>query len=250
MSDDFYLRSVIGKYRVNENEGKMAAESLNVIINNWAGSYLIEKGFSGSLAKGTAISLSTDADVFLSLSSTTPITLEEMYNSLYVAIQRAGYSVRKQNVSIRVSVGRYRIDLVPGRRQSQYGDYHSLYKYKKGTWTQTNIDVHISHVKDSNRIEEIKLAKIWRELYGLDFPSFYLEMAVIDALWHSRGGQLASNFRKVLEFFGNELIRKRYIDPANTNNIISDDLTESEKNLIAEQAKLSARFQDFHYIVQ
>ena len=88
----------------------------------------------------------------------------------------------------------YKIDLVPALRQSQYGNVHSLYKSKTNSWTQTNIDRHIYDVRNSNRLNEIKLTKIWRELHSLSFPSLYLESAVIDCLRGYRYGQLESNF--------------------------------------------------------
>jgi hypothetical protein len=131
------------------------------------------------------------------------------------------------------------VDLVPAKRQSQNGNDHSLYKSKTNSWTKTNVTTHINHVKSSNRIAEIKLAKIWRQLNGLDFPSFYLEMAVIDSLKHSTIGDTASNFWKVLLFFKDDLTSARYTDPANTSNIISDDLNASQKLVVASVARAS-----------
>ncbi len=113
----------------------------------------------------------------------------------------------------------------------------------------TNINTHINHVKGSNRIEEIRLAKIWRQLHSLDFPSFYLEMAVIDSLRYSTVGNLSNNFLKVLEFFSDNLISTRYVDPANTNNIISDDLNATQKAAISSQARASRNQQAWGGIV-
>lgn len=239
MSVDNYLRSILNKYAVNVSGAEAAGNVIYPVIEKWSSGYLVKAEFSGSLAKGTAINIGTDADIFISLSSSTPVTLAEIFSSLSKAVSLAGYPVREQNVSIGTTVNGYKIDLVPGRRQSQYGNDHSLYKNKTGSWTQTNIQAHINHVKASNRIEEIQLAKIWRNIHGLDFPSFYLEMAVIDALKHSRIGDISNNFLKVLEFFRDSLPSTRYVDPANTNNIISDDLSASQKYVIANQAKSS-----------
>ncbi len=118
MSNDEYLQGIIYKYTVDSYGAKNAAESLYGLINTWANGYLISTKLSGSLAKGTAISLGTDADIFISLSSTTTFTLSEIYNSLYDTVTNAGYKARKQNVSIGVNIGNYKIDLVPARRQS------------------------------------------------------------------------------------------------------------------------------------
>lgn len=249
MLQDNYLQGIINKYSVDQSGAIAAANSIYGVISRWSNGFLKEVKFSGSMAKGTAISLGTDADLFISLSSTTPGTLFDIYDSLYTFVIQAGYYARKQNVSIGVNINNYKIDLVPGRRQSQYGDDHSLYKNKINSWTKTNIGTHISTVIKSNRIDEIKVTKIWRELHNINFPSFYLELAVIDSLKGYRYGQIASNFSRVLSFLAYNLPSKRYIDPANGNNIISDDLSDSEKQLVAVKAQTSLNEQYWQGIV-
>lgn len=249
MSGDTYLRSILQKYDVNISGAEAAGNYIYPVIQRWGNIYLVKAEFSGSLAKGTGINIGTDADIFISVSSNTPGTLADLYGTLFNAVTQAGYTARKQNVSIGTTVNGYKIDLVPGRRQSQYGNDHSLYKSKAGSWTQTNINTHINHVKNSNRIEEIRLSKIWRQLHNLEFPSFYLELTVIEALKYSTAGNLSANFLKVLEFFRDSLPSTRYVDPANTNNIISDDLTAAQKIAISSQARLSRNQQNWGGIV-
>jgi len=239
MGADEYLTQIINKYAVNEAGVKACVETVYPTIQQWAGAYLIEAVYSGSIAKGTAITLATDADVFVSLSSSTPNTLSEIYNSLYVTLSNAGYQALKQNVSIGISVRGYKIDIVPGKRQSQYGGDHSLYKNKTSTWTKTNISTHISQVANSYRLNEIKLTKIWRQLNSLDFPSFYLELAVMDCLSGRLYKNISENFWEVLRFLKDDFITRRYADPANTNNIISDDLSNNGKQTVRQVAKIA-----------
>ena len=239
MTADSYLESVITKYAINESGVKSQVEATYPIVQRWGASYINESIYSGSIAKGTAISIGTDADVFISLTTTTPDTLEQVYNTLFNAFSQAGYTPRKQNVSIGITVSGYKIDWVPGKRQSQYGYDHSLYKSKANSWTKTNVKTHVSNVGGSNRLKEIKLAKIWRQLHGLDFPSFYLELAVIDCLGGRSYSDLNGNFWEVLRFFRDDFLTKRYLDPSNTNNVISDDLTLTEKRKIQATANIS-----------
>lgn len=249
MTADEYLNQIIRKYLINESGVKTHVVSIYPVIKRWAGEYLLEAIYSGSIAKGTAVSLGTDADVFISLSSTTPENLSQIYSTLYNALSQAGYQSRKQNVSIGVTSGGFKIDFVPGKRQSQYGYDHSLYKNKAGTWTKTNVKTHIGYVSGSNRIGEIKLAKIWRQLNGLEFPSFYLEMAVIDCLSGRSLTDLSGNFWHVLGFFVNGFANSRYVDPANSNNTISDDLTYSEKLIIKQKAQSSRSMNNWSQII-
>ena len=218
---------------------KARVESIYPTIKGWAGIYLNEAIYSGSFAKGTAVSLGTDADVFISLSSTTPDTLAEIYNSLHNALTQNGYQARKQNVSIRTTSNGFKIDFVPGKRQSQYGNDHSLFKNTTSSWIKTNVITHVSHVSGSNRLREIKLTKIWRQLNNFDFPSFYLELAVIDCLSGRYYTSLSDNFWKVLVYLAGNFVKKRYVDPVNTNNTISDDLKDTEKLAIQRIAKVA-----------
>lgn len=239
MTADSYLESHITNYAINEAGVKNQVEAIYPIVQRWGGTYINESIYSGSIAKGTAISIGTDADVFISLSSITPNSLDQIYNTLYNAFSQAGYAPKKQNVSVGITIGGFKIDWVPGKRQSQYGYDHSLYRRKSNSWTKTNIKTHVSNVSGSGRLKEIKLAKIWRQLHGLDFPSFYLELSVIDCLGGRSYSDLNGNFWEVLRFFSDEFSNKRYLDPSNTNNVISDDLSLIEKSQIQAMAKTS-----------
>ncbi|MCM0758111.1 hypothetical protein M7775_05915 [Sporomusa sphaeroides DSM 2875] len=134
-----------------------------------------------------------------------------------------------------------KIDLVPGRVMQGYQNYHSLYKAKSDTWTQTNISEHIKIVKQSCRIDEIIALKIWRMLNGLSFPSIYLELTVIEALKYQRTNQLSNNIWKVLQYLSSDFITARIIDPSNTNNIISEDLSRIEKETIRSASSVALK---------
>lgn len=249
MSADEYLRGLVQKYTVNADGAKAAGNQIYPVLEKWGNGYLVRAEFSGSLAKGTGISLSTDADIFLSLSSTTPGTLAEMYETLCNAVSTAGYPVRKQDVSVGTTVNGYSIDLVPGRRQSQHGNEHSLYRHRTGSWTKTDVQTHISLVSGSGRIDEIRVLKAWRSRHGLRFPSFYLELAALDALHYARHGELAANVWRLLEYLRDNIETARFIDPANTNNVVSEDCTAAEKAAIASRARASLGVKTWQEIV-
>lgn len=247
-----YLQNVLDAHKVNTTNLQKSIGILMPIIKSWGGSYIASTDFSGSLAKGTGVSPGTDADIFISLKSTTPNALKEIYSTLYDALAHgnAGMGLRKQNVSIGVNILGMSIDLVPGKRQSQYGNDHSLYKSKSDTWIKTDITKHINIVKESNRLDEIKILKIWRNVNGLGFPSFFLELAVIDALDGKRQGELAKNVWDVFKYLRDNIETKTFFDPSNTNNKVSDDCTTAEKKLIANTAALALSKKNWDQIVK
>jgi hypothetical protein len=209
-------------------------------IKAWANQYLLEIKPSGSYAKGTAVAGSADIDLLISLrndvlSGNTP-TLSDLYHSLKNRLAAAGYITRLQNVSIRVSLPGISVDLVPAVKRIGNTNDHSVFKRKANTWRQTNIDTHINVIKNSGRTLDIKGVKIWRNLHGLDISSFYLELVVIEALKGRSLYNPAANFIHVMDFIGSEFAARHIQDPANTANIVSDELTAAERLTIARQA--------------
>jgi Nucleotidyltransferase domain len=242
MTADLYLQQILAREAVDTgifSPVRGVQASLEPALRQWANNYLSDISPSGSFAKGTANRSGTDIDLFISLSSDTKETLKEIYESLFKRMQDAGYTPKRQNVSINIRVNGYDVDLVPGKRQDSYSQDHSLYRRRADTWTKTNVQTHINHVLMGGRQQETRILKLWRNQKGLDFPSFYLEMTAINALTYTLFGSLSENVVKVLEYLRDSFSNARVVDPANTNNIISDDLTAAEKTKIknaAEQA--------------
>jgi hypothetical protein len=211
-------------------------DPLKEIIKQWAGDCYNDVYLSGSRVKGTAIKISSDLDLFISLKSNTENTLKEIYQSLNNFLISKGFKTREQNVSIGVEVQSKQIDLVPAKKRSGNTNYHSLYLSKQNSWIQTNVIEHINKIKDSGRIIEIILLKVWRRLHSITFPSIYLELIVIEALKNKSKNDPANNFWTVLQYLRDDFIYKIVIDPANTNNIISNDLYQYEKEIIKRKA--------------
>jgi hypothetical protein len=240
VNGDQYIAGVLAKYVVRTEPGSGVAIALAEVIpsvKRWANQYLNAIGPSGSLAKGTAVAGTTDVDVFISIKNNVPEDLGEIYESLYRWAAEHFWIPNRQNVSIGISWLGTKVDLVPGRVQGILTTDHSLWKNKQQTWKQTNITTHINTVRNAGRLNEIRALKIWRRCHSLEFPSFYLELTVINALWgRPKGVNLAANVSACLEYIRDSLGTACVIDPANTNNVISDDLTGAEKKRIAEQA--------------
>lgn len=252
MTADQYVETILAKYAVPRGSTSPAEQLGTTVagpLRTWAGQQLNALQYSGSYAKETGVCGTSDVDVFISLKSDTKQTLKELYEMLVSLAQTNGWSPRRQNVSVGVTVNGTRGDLVPGKVQAGYQNYHSLYLRKRDSWTQTNVALHVDSVRDSGRLKEIRALKIWRMLHRLNFPSLYLELFVIDALSGRSRSALAENVLHVLRTIGSSLTTTRIVDPANTNNIVSDDLTQAEKQQVAAQAAGSSREQSWGSII-
>jgi hypothetical protein len=200
--------------------------------------------------KGTAILSGTDIDLFISLSETTKESLKEIHALLIAKLTQAGYAPIPQNVSLNIKVQGFSVDLVPAKRQSPLLNDHSLYRGNGGEWTKTNVVTHINYVRAANCQQEIRILKLWRNQKKLDFPSFYLELTVIEALSLQTGYTLERRVQIVFEYLRDTFATARVVDPANSNNFISDDVTDGEKLKIIAAAKAARNAANWNEIVK
>lgn len=256
MTGKEYLYQILNRETVDtgfNSSARAAADQLQPTIQDWAGTWLHSLEPSGSFAKGTANRTGTDIDLFISLRSGITLTLKEIYNSLYDHMKKEGFSPKKQNVSINVRLTRdnkpYDVDLVPAKQQTDFTTDHSLYRNRADTWTKTNVKTHIKTVKNSGRQSETRILKLWRNQKGIDFPSFYLQLVTIEAL-KGKYGDLPTNVMAVFEYLRDTFPHARFQDPANGNNIISDDLTQQGKDAIKVAANAARAASTWREIVK
>jgi len=252
MTADEYLRDILNREAVDTGPLSLVRGVQTVlypIIQRWAGNRLLSVHPSGSFMKGTANKSGTDIDLFISLSEETTETLKEIYDKLFNTMKANGYTPIRQNVSINVRQQGYSVDLVPGKRQTPFGNDHSLYWRRADTWTKTNVITHINHVIQRGRQNETRIIKLWRNQKQVDFPSFYLELTVIDALPRQYPETLSSNVWRVFQYLRDRFTIARVVDPANTNNIVSDDLTAAVKGKIKAEAEQALGADNWNQIV-
>jgi hypothetical protein len=180
--------------------------------------YLESVKLAGSHAKGTDLR-DSDIDLFLSYSPNTPAPLSAIQTSL-----ADHFHGQVRNVSVRIAYKGLTVDLVPSQN-------NFLWQARFNTSLKTDIDKQIRYVRNSGLIDEILALKIWRRRHALRFPSFLMELATI----HAR----PKDFRALLHFLATDFPTTRLLDPANSENVVSDLLTEVEKLRIARRAEIS-----------
>lgn len=244
MTPEEYLSNILVRTQANtgpDSPARAVRGTLLPLLQQWGGNHIGSVDPSGSFAKGTANHPGNDIDLFISLKPSASAPLKDIYNSLGERLTAAKFTPRRQNVSWNVSVDGFSVDLVPARQQDDGSSDHSLYLQRDGKWTKTNVEKHIKVVRAGHRLGESRLIKLWRDQKNLDFPSFYIELCVIRALGippnpGAGGGSWAANLQTVFRFLRDELESARIEDPANSGNVISDDLNASEKRTIRDAA--------------
>lgn len=243
---NMFLLQILQTYQARNITINVETELKNYIYD-WCKKCNPEIFISGSRAKQTAISLASDYDYFVSLSSgcnSNQKGIEAISNALHNHLKKMyPNNIRRQNVSTRISLPGLSIDITAGTKITGYQNYHWLYRSKDDSKKQSNAKKHIDDISKSGRTNEIKLFKIWRERNGLEFPSIYLEYLFVKKILLNKSTDINNLTDNVIHIFqelakeeGNPLY-SRIEDPSNTKNILSDLLTQAEKIKIISTAQ-------------
>jgi hypothetical protein len=252
MVPDVYVRSILAKYDLPSGEGspaESAAAELMIPITEWAGRFLQGINYCGSYANGTRVKGATDIDILVSLGPKTPLDADKLYDRFFDFLKRKDLQPKRQNVSIGLSHHGLEVHLIPARQELGGSNDQRIFETEHRRVIRTNFDTHLRVVKESDCIEEIRLAKVWRNLRNLRLPSFCLELGVMDALRHSPHRQPAANMETVFQYFKETLPNAPIRDPANFENRVSDDLLKHEKIAISEAAAASLKKLDWGKVV-
>jgi hypothetical protein len=234
-----YASSIVEKYHVVADPGSPshhAADEIIPLLKQWGKQYLLGITLSGAYAKNTAITLTSYADVLISLSPVPDMEIKNIFWNLFEFLTLQNLKPSTRNVSIHLMVHGLWLDLVPSYRD--HGIYGNiLFNKKTGGPVHTDIAKHIHLVSNSGRQQEICALKIWRERCALDFPSLCLEVAVLRALEGERFGQVSDNVLTVFRYLSHRFTEATFADPANPKNIVSNDLSAGDKQAIAKAAR-------------
>jgi len=201
----------------------------------------------GSTARGTAIGDNYDFDIIIPFKRNSYNSLEEMYTSVYNILykQYAGYNVevRKQKRSLGITFflneTELHFDIVPGREVNDYklDKNLNLFVRPDNFWSnpsriKTNLDAHRNLTK--NRPEErkvVKLVKLYRDLCHSNIHSTLLQNITVKAFENQEASSsLSNNFIHTLEYIAEKLPILKVVDPANTNNILTENVSSNEIN--------------------
>jgi hypothetical protein len=259
MTPNEYLYRLLDTYRARDLSAySQDLANLKANLKSWAQTCYLSAANSGSYAKGTAISLSSDVDILVSLTNDCHRNdggLKKCYESLEAYLRKNYSGVRAQNVSIRINLNGLEVDITPARKLSGNTNYHSIYTAKTGSYKQTSIQKHINDISSSGRTDEIRLLKIWRHRNKLDIPSIYLEYLLVLNVLKGRSKSaeaLEDNFLHVLNqlALGTENpLFKRLVDPANSANELSSLMTDEEKLSVVLSARQATQQKTWDAIV-
>ena len=160
--------------------------------------------------------------------------IKNIFWSLFEYLSDHDQRPESRRLSIQVQALKMKVDLIPSYRD-RGGSV--LFNKKTGEEIHTDLNQHVHLVGSSGRQQEICALKIWRERNKLELPSLYLELTVLKALESEAYGQLSHNVLTALRYIGSRFEKAVVRDPANEDNLVSNDLSAKEKKAIAKAAQ-------------
>lgn len=195
--------------------------------------------YGGSYAKHTMLRLKYDLDIIVYFPSTQDSTLQQLFNRVHQRLLVGKYIVEPRTVALRLPYETgFHIDIVPGKAQDGTFRYATLFKNTQPPSTlQTSLKVHIESVNNADLSDIVRLAKLWRLRHNLELASFPLEIAVQRAMFNVRRDNLETAMLAVLRYFISDFQGARFVDPANTNNVI--EVAPRVRSAVTSQAQRS-----------
>lgn len=237
-----YLRGILDRERVDASPGsplRKLGPRVERIARAWAGRHFIDIAPAGAFEKGTANASGMRIDFLASISPTATFSSREIYESLYHALERMGLKPVARDVSIGIGLEGVPVDIIPARRDNPRTEEHWLYSARNGRSFITDLNRHVLEAAAANRREEVRVLKLWRDKHGLALPSYYLELTVAAALRGRPRADLGDNVWAVLGYLETHFVARSVLDPANANNVVSDELDMGEKARVRTVAKLT-----------
>lgn len=196
--------------------------------------------YAGSWAKGTMIRDRYDLDIVCYFPSSDTRTIKEIRSDVAALLSRKYLTSAKASAERILDLKGataprdFHIDVVPGRFIAGTKDVFLHVAYGDKERMQTNLKTHIDHIANSGCVPVIRLVKLWSHRNNVPIKTFILELFVVEALSGSHSkNDLKKSFLKVLKSFKDDFSTIQLVDPANSNNVVSRLLNDSEKKVVA-----------------
>ena len=199
--------------------------------------------YAGSYGKKTIIRQRYDLDIVMYWPSTATYTIQGIYEAVGEVLRQNWKVVSGKTVSWELPFeGGFHIDIVPGRALDTQFLNANLYRTDTGTTLKTSLKTHIDTVQNSGRRDAIRLMKLWRERRNVPFKkSFLLELMTIEGCKGQRFDDLGTQVQAALSYIRDNILTRNVVDPANSNNSLSDDLNAAQRAAIKAAAASAAQ---------
>jgi hypothetical protein len=194
--------------------------------------------YGGSFGKRTMIRARYDLDLVMYWPNAANYSINGIYTAVGDVLKKNWTHVNSKTVAWELPFqAGFHIDVVPGRAlDAQYYEAN-LHRTDTGTTLKTSLKKHIDTVRNSGRIDAIRLMKLWRVRKNVPFKkNFLLELMTIDGCKGKQSDDLEGQTLAALRYVRDNIKNCSVRDPANSNNSLSDDLDANVRATIYQRA--------------
>jgi len=208
--------------------------------------------YGGSYGKQTIIRERYDLDLVAYWPRSSEYTISGIYNEVGVQLKKAFQEVNSKTVAWEIPFENgFHIDVVPGRAIDDRFFETNLYRTDTGTTLKTSLKTHIDTVKDSGRRDVVRMMKLWRERRQVPFKkSFLLELLTIEGCSGLSYTDLEIQLIGALRHITEKIETSNVLDPANSNNSLSDDISSTEKKQIRIEAQTALDMASWSHVFE
>ncbi|MCF2140416.1 MAG: hypothetical protein K9W44_10230 [Candidatus Lokiarchaeota archaeon] len=191
---------------------------------------------AGSFKKNTWIKEYHDLDMFLIWEPNFG-DIKKIFYQVEDALHLEWNKIIKKKVAWCLPYNKtFHVDIVPSVQDSHDPDYSYLYNSETEQYLRTSLNRHINEIEKYNRRDVIRLLKLWKFRKNVPISTFLLEIMVHLACWNITRTSLSIQLETCLEYIARNICDREYYDPANKQNIVTDNLTSREKKEIEQKA--------------
>lgn len=249
-----YLNSVLANRKFDSNDQELKdlrakRDEVETLLRSSFSSCTPSIRYAGSYAKNTMIRESYDLDIvcyFDHEDAAAGSSLKEIYENVRAALATK-YLVQPKTSALRLEEGngdkKYtHVDVVPGRfTDDSRSDAFIFQNGAEKNRLKTNIDTHVSHIRDSGLTDAICLAKLWRERSGFSVKTFILELLVVDVLSGLKKKPIDVQLIHFWEMLQDSIDSLTVEDPANPEGNDLSQVFASQKPVLQYAAETTLR---------
>ncbi|MBD3211068.1 MAG: hypothetical protein GF311_00545 [Candidatus Lokiarchaeota archaeon] len=250
IDEEKWLRKILNDQNLDKNQLNNIKNLKKSITDTLKSNYLGGNPIfynAGSYAKGTMIKTNYDLDIVAYWSPFYNHSVSELYYNVGKLLDRNWKGVSQKTVGWQIQFrGNFHIDVIPGKLKPDKKDYAYLYNKDINGRFETSVKKQVKFIKRKRRQKTIRLLKLWKIRKNVPIKTFILELLTVFACKGIPRKNLGDQLRATFNFMKNEILRIKLFDPANSNNLVSNDLTIEQKHRIKNLADQALNAKNWH----
>jgi hypothetical protein len=241
MDDEDFLRTVLNDLEPPQSQVdsllRLRDNVRSCIYDNMGGKKSMF--MAGSFKKKTMIKRHYDLDMFIIWKPEfIPLNkIEDLFYMVRDALNTKWNRIWKKRVGWRIPYeNEFHVDVIPSIEDENDSNFSYLYNCYENTTLRTSMQVHMEQIEKYDRRDVIKLLKLWKYRRDVPIKTFLLEVMTHLACYDVTRESLSDQLKAAFEFIAENIVNRTFYDPANSNNIITNNLTHEEKYEIRDKA--------------